>query len=379
MSHRFKFDVFIWMNALLLICASCNLACTAFCLKTAEGLWIGKNLDWPIGDGLLVTNPSGVNKTAVIPTDDTPMQWVSQYASLTFNQFGKELPVGGMNEAGLVIEGLAYSPSRYPDRDDRMAVNEFQWIQYQLDCCSTVQQVIDSDSLLRPVRLFIHLHFFIADQQGQAAVIEYLNGQTIVHHADGLPYPALTNNTYKNSLKYLHQHEGYGGDMTVHSGPESPDRFVRTVIGLHRAEISNEATSSSTAFDILASVRQSDTQWSIVYNPLTLDIDLTTLTQQRPVRIDVKPLLVEFPAPTRILDIHQAAELAAVELPFVVYTKEANRELLASVLSQLEQLKELEREKAKALVELLTAAAETGEYLLDAQVEIGVSEQKSKD
>ena len=36
----------------------------------------------------------------------TPASWVSKYGSVTFNQYGRELPTGGMNEAGLVVETI---------------------------------------------------------------------------------------------------------------------------------------------------------------------------------------------------------------------------------------------------------------------------------
>jgi hypothetical protein len=66
---------------------------------------LAKNLDWPISDGYILVNKPGVKKNAF--TNQHPrISWISKYGSITLNQFGKEFPLGGMNEAGLAIEEL---------------------------------------------------------------------------------------------------------------------------------------------------------------------------------------------------------------------------------------------------------------------------------
>lgn len=47
-------------------------------------------------------------------------------------QYGRNFPTGGMNEAGLVIELMWLDGSRYPVPDARPAVDNLQWIQYNL-------------------------------------------------------------------------------------------------------------------------------------------------------------------------------------------------------------------------------------------------------
>jgi choloylglycine hydrolase len=34
--------------------------------------------------------------------DGKTISWISKYGSITFNQYGREFPTGGMNEKGLV-------------------------------------------------------------------------------------------------------------------------------------------------------------------------------------------------------------------------------------------------------------------------------------
>ncbi|MCD6376636.1 MAG: hypothetical protein J7L94_13990 [Caldisericaceae bacterium] len=89
-------------------------ACTIFVLKRDGKVLLAKNLDWFIDDGFIVVNKRGVKKVAFEMNDGDPVKWESRYGSITFNQFGKEFPLGGMNEEGLVIEETSYSLSQYP-------------------------------------------------------------------------------------------------------------------------------------------------------------------------------------------------------------------------------------------------------------------------
>ena len=97
-------------------------ACTTFCLRDDGRILFGKNYDWNVGDGLLVVNQRGIARQADMP-DDRPASWVSRYGSVTFNQYGRDFPSGGMNEAGLVIELMWLEGSRYPAPDQRPAVD----------------------------------------------------------------------------------------------------------------------------------------------------------------------------------------------------------------------------------------------------------------
>src|SRR6266480_3041856 len=120
---------------LLLVCLLVNqsFACTTFCLKHKGEVLFGKNYDWSIGDGLVFVNKRGIAKTATAEGTPRPAKWVSKYGSVTFNQYGRENPSGGMNEAGLVIELMWLDEAQYPKADARPTVGTLEWIQYQLD------------------------------------------------------------------------------------------------------------------------------------------------------------------------------------------------------------------------------------------------------
>ena len=80
--------------------------CTTFSLVKEGQHIVGKNYDWHLGHGLLIINKRGVSKEAMPGTQKDPGQyatWTPKYGSLTFNQYGREMPSGGINEAGLIV------------------------------------------------------------------------------------------------------------------------------------------------------------------------------------------------------------------------------------------------------------------------------------
>ncbi|MCD6376637.1 MAG: linear amide C-N hydrolase, partial [Caldisericaceae bacterium] len=141
-------------------------------------------------------------------------------------------------------------------------LNEFQWVQYQLDNSKSVDEVIKSLDKITISPLLFKLHYMVCDQHGQVAIIEFLEGKIKVYTGDKIVVPVLTNNSYQNSLKYLRHYKGFGGQRTVSNGTESQERFVRAATLI---KIGNKLKEND-AFNILNSVKQADTQWSIVYN-----------------------------------------------------------------------------------------------------------------
>src|SRR6185436_6195158 len=95
---------------LAILTAAASDACTTFC---ARGLF-GRNYDFEIGHGMVVVNKRAMRKFA-----ESGASWASRFGSVTFNQFGRDNPMGGMNEKGLVVELMWLNGTRYPDADAR--------------------------------------------------------------------------------------------------------------------------------------------------------------------------------------------------------------------------------------------------------------------
>ncbi|MGI8599828.1 MAG: linear amide C-N hydrolase [Chitinophagaceae bacterium] len=190
--------------AFFILYANFSFACSTFLLKRNEKLVFGKNYDWVTGNGMVVVNARGVQKTSFTATGEKSISWRSNWGSITFNQFGKEFPNGGMNEKGLVVELMWLPGTKYPPKDNRAAMNELQWIQFQLDNCSTVDEVIATDKIIRISNdNFAPLHYLIADANGNAATIEFIERKMVVHKGKDLEHPVLTNTIYKDALKQI--------------------------------------------------------------------------------------------------------------------------------------------------------------------------------
>jgi len=190
-----------------------NQACTTFALKNQDGLYVAKNLDWDMGSGYFFINERGESRTLLEGTD---LSWRARYRSLTFNQLGKDFPLGGMNEKGLVVEELNMPPTTWVPDSAKTPVNEFQLVQYLLDNCSSVEGVKLALDRLQLKPLFQALHYFIADRQGNILVAE-CNGREFIYHDPGQSgIPVLSNNLYQESLHYLKNFQGFGGVLGDH-------------------------------------------------------------------------------------------------------------------------------------------------------------------
>jgi len=146
-----------------------TIACTTFCLRTKDQVLFGRNYDWNIGDGLIFVNKREVAKIASGGEGPNPAKWVSRYGSVTFNQYGRENPTGGMNEAGLVVEELWLADTEYP-RDKKLpVVGTQEWIQYELDTSARVEEAIANAGKVR-IDSDVKVHFLIADRDRKSVV-----------------------------------------------------------------------------------------------------------------------------------------------------------------------------------------------------------------
>lgn len=221
----------------------------------------GRNYDWVTGSGMITTNLRGLAKTSFPMQGGTTISWVSKFGSISFNQYGKEFPTGGMNERGLVVELMWLDATKYPAPDERPAISVLQWIQYQLDNCATVDEIIETDKLIRIATVgTTPLHYLVADKLGNAATIEFLDGKMKVHKGSSLIVPVLANDTYQQSLGVL--------NSNIAKDASSASRFARACSMVKQYDHAKSKTSAvDYSFMILDEVSQGDfTKWSIVYD-----------------------------------------------------------------------------------------------------------------
>jgi penicillin V acylase-like amidase (Ntn superfamily) len=284
---------------LLLANSSLIFPCTTFVLKNSRSLLFGRNLDWYIGTGLLIVNKENIEKTALIDSSENPVKWISKYGSITFNQVGRDLPYGGMNEMGLVVEHMSLPKTKYPGKDNRPAIQACQWIQYQLDNCATIEEIIETDKFLRIVDKISLFHFLICDRFGNVAVIEFLDGKMSVKTGKDLPLTVLANSIYGESLTTFTTKANTSNDRSLYNFCTAGN-MIQNYSG-------NDTTDDiAYSFNILKSVAQGpSTKWSIVYDIKNMKIyfkvfETPTLVKDQIIFLKEKEIVK-----TKVIDLSQ--------------------------------------------------------------------------
>ncbi len=322
---------------ILLICLSSNIySCTTFCLKNGYQIVYGRNFDFDLGNGFVATNRKNLSKEAFLLPDEKPISWVSKYGSITFNQMGMEFPYEGINEQGLVVAQLSFKATKYPTIDNRKAIHCLQWIQYQLDVSSSINDVIASDTLLRiSNRMPVGVHFLVCDKSGNTATIEFLGGKLVCHTGETLPIPLLQNQSYDISYEYLKKFTGFGGDQIIpwkdlNDFQKSNDslqliqknKFV--VAANQMKNYDNSKTIIENAFEVLNVVTDNRTQWSSVYDISNMKIHFKNNKHNEVITIDFKDFSFDKNSKSKILDI-QSCSTNNILKQFVDYSYELNR------------------------------------------------------
>ena len=254
-------------------------SCTTFSLDHGGQPVFGRNLDWFVGDGLVIINKRGVEKTALADSynRDNLLSWTSKYGSVTFNQHGREFPLGGMNEAGLIVESMVLEDTEYPAPDSRPEVQTLQWVQYQLDNFSTIEEVISGQSQIR-IREIADpgLHFLVCDRMGNCATIEFIGKKAVYHTKETMPVKALTNSKYAETISHWEKNSIPQPDKYKTVG-----RFVRAANMVKNYDPKTTKAPIDYAFDILDNVaHHTYTQWRIVYDVKNLSVFFRTLENQ---------------------------------------------------------------------------------------------------
>jgi penicillin V acylase-like amidase (Ntn superfamily) len=297
-------------------------ACTTFLV----GDTVGKCYDWSMGQGMVVLNPRGLAKAALpMAPDDRPARWNAEHASITFNQYGRELPNGGMNDAGLVVEVMWLDETSLPSADARPTVNELQWIQWALDRWGSVKELAAHAEEIRVSRVSGRVHYLACDKSHACAAFEYVGGKLVVSQGAGLLAPVLTNNTYADSSAALQRHLGFGGAEGIPTGAGSLDRFVRAASMVRAGEPARK---------ILESVRNRTSQWEIVYDLAHLKVSWQTRGIPSLKEIDFGQLAAGCDQPVKMIDMD--APLAGdVTHRLVPYTQAADRALVEKSLARM--------------------------------------------
>jgi choloylglycine hydrolase len=196
-------------------------------------------MDWPEStQPIIVAFPRGRQRDGgrlltevVVP--DNPLRWTSTYGSLATTVYGIGT-VDGLNERGLAVHALYLKSTDVGPRNPELpGLQTALWAQYLLDQAATVTEAL---ALMEPVQLVMvgahgfdaTLHLAIEDADGDSAVMEFANGELVVHH--GREFTLMTNDpTYDEQLTLLAAQDfsNPSSAMTLPGNVNPIDRFQR--------------------------------------------------------------------------------------------------------------------------------------------------------
>ena len=319
-SHLFKtffIKSFLGLGALgaAFVCAPAADACTRVLYQGADSLFIvGRSLDWktPIPTNLYVY-PAGLHKKG----SDKPgcVEWTSLYGAVYAVGYDGGV-TEGMNEKGLVINGLFCKGSVYDNNEtrNRPPLSMSMFVAWLLDCNSTVEEVA---SVLREHNFSLSgatfdngtvtaLHWGVTDSTGKSIIFEFVDG--VINIYDMGDYRAMTNDPDWPAMSAIVDYwNKKGGQHTLPGTVSSPDRCVRADYFAHHVEKTSEAdlgvsitrsiivdscvpytyliegepNISSTQWRSYANVRDHRYYFDIVTNPGYYYIDLNSLDLRR--------------------------------------------------------------------------------------------------
>jgi penicillin V acylase-like amidase (Ntn superfamily) len=206
--------------------------CTRAMYVGSDGLVItGRSMDWNEDQGENAwVFPRGMARGGPGPQS---LKWVSQYGSLGLSAYEAGISEG-INEKGLVLNGLYLVESDYGPPDDRPTISIMAFGQYVLDLFGSVAEAVTAlrGESVRIVGFELPngkpttIHMSLSDPSGDSGIFEWLEGKLVIHH--GPQYRVLTNSpTYDQQLAIREYWSGIDPMTFLPGSITAPDRFVR--------------------------------------------------------------------------------------------------------------------------------------------------------
>jgi penicillin V acylase-like amidase (Ntn superfamily) len=310
-------------------------SCTSFCLDDNGHMVFGSNYDNDKPEGMVFINKRGISKSGFIPgTTEQIAHWTSKYGSVSFTVVGYQLAWAGMNEKGLVMSTMALPETQNPEADERPALHSPHWMQYMLDNCRSVKEVIAADS---QVRIFETVdHYLVADRTGDCAVIEFLDGKMVFHTGQELPAAVLTNSMYSESADFLEK--GAAG-VKVKDGIQTITSSLRRFrIAADRVKAFQPAGAEHAvnyALETLDMVGGDGTLWSIVFDIQNLSVYFRTQSHRAIRNLSLNEFDLSCQTPDMMIDIHEKLEGNIAE-SMQVYSSDKNFDFLKKAIVRWE-------------------------------------------
>ncbi|NHN27871.1 linear amide C-N hydrolase [Flavobacterium jejuense] len=221
--------------------------------KENQFLTTARNMDWAteLPTSLFAFRNESNNpmvKTGTSSQDENSLIWTAKYDSIVTmvgddNQYGAS---DGINSEGLVANLLYDSNASYSRKDGSSCKNldVLRWLQFVLDTCSSVKEVVEKFSKEATPQIQIiggivpgstkpaSLHLSISDKFGDSAIIEVDKGEYVIYNNP--EFRVMTNEpSYAKQIelnqfwRWQWNNINHFPSNTLPGGPFPSDRFAR--------------------------------------------------------------------------------------------------------------------------------------------------------
>jgi len=186
-------------------------ACTGILTKTQDNNYIyARTMEFASGfmPHNLIAVPRNYKYVGQTPSGQPGLPWQTKYGFVGFNPLGQPYVDDGLNEQGLICGGFFFTGCAQYENvaavDYPNTISNSELPSWLLGTCASVAEVraklptVHVAGVIQPaVGYCPPLHFLVADKSGDAAVIEYLNGQLNIYDNQ--------TNTLTNNPNYIWQ------------------------------------------------------------------------------------------------------------------------------------------------------------------------------
>jgi hypothetical protein len=227
-------------------------ACTCFAAgQPGGGRVFGRNFDWDVHPALLLFTAPEDGYASVSMVDISYLGYST--SSDPFRDPDAlvdawRIPFDGMNEKGLAVGMMAISRADGISGEGRKRVGELGIMRIILDRATTVEEAL---ALMGEYDIELEdppIHYFLADRAGDAAVVEFLDGQRQV---------------YRNEERWMVSTNFLFSDVPPERRAAACGRFA---LATARLEASGGELGEDGALALLKDVSQGSTRWSAVYD-----------------------------------------------------------------------------------------------------------------
>lgn len=214
-------------------CSPCTKCATA--TPGGKVLLVGRTLDWmnPIPTDVYVY-PAGIEKQSM--SEGAMLKWKSKYGSVLAVSYDGGA-TEGMNNQGLVMNGLFCRGSQYPAAkpdSDTPVMSLAVIVSFFIDQYTTVDEVYDwfqnnkfgVNGATFDSGTVATIHFGLTDRTGNNLVVEFYNGQVSLYKGEELV--VLTNEPAYSVHQAVQQYwDAIDGQSMLPGSHSSFDRFIR--------------------------------------------------------------------------------------------------------------------------------------------------------